>query len=241
LLLIAGWRRAPRERAVWITASALFAAGLLPVLGFIPFEFQAKSTTADHYLYAAMLGVSVASAEGMRRLSNEVPRRAGAAIVVAVIAALAALSFGQAQTWRDSRSLFEQALRVNPHSYPALLNAATLALDDARVDEGLAIATRLAGSHPHDLWSQLTLGRALASTGQLEQALAIFSDAARRWPDRAEAHGGLAAVYLDLGRASEAVAAYDAALRIDPGNPVVHELRRRAVRSATSSSPSTQP
>ena len=31
----------------------------LPVLGFVPFDFQIYSTVADHYLYLPMLGVGI--------------------------------------------------------------------------------------------------------------------------------------------------------------------------------------
>ena len=41
---------------------AVFVIGVLPTLGFIPFNFQVVSTVADHYLYLAMLGVALALA-----------------------------------------------------------------------------------------------------------------------------------------------------------------------------------
>src|SRR5207244_11687944 len=42
------------KRRAWTPALAgavVFGLGLLPVLGFVPFDFQIYSTVADHYLY----------------------------------------------------------------------------------------------------------------------------------------------------------------------------------------------
>ena len=44
-----------RSRVAW-AAAAVFLAGLLPVLGLVPFGFQDISTVADRYIYLAMLG-----------------------------------------------------------------------------------------------------------------------------------------------------------------------------------------
>ena len=41
-------------------SAAIALAGILPVLGLVPFNFQYYSTVADRYVYLAMLGVAVA-------------------------------------------------------------------------------------------------------------------------------------------------------------------------------------
>ena len=45
-----------------VAASLLLVAGVAPVLGLIPFDYQLVSTVADHYLYIAMLGPALAAA-----------------------------------------------------------------------------------------------------------------------------------------------------------------------------------
>src|SRR5207302_490970 len=71
------WR--PGRR--WLGAAALLLlAGLLPVLGLVPFEFQGYSTVADHYMYLAMLGPSLAGAWLLARYPG--PTGAGIAAVV---------------------------------------------------------------------------------------------------------------------------------------------------------------
>src|SRR5205823_5816266 len=50
------------RKAPAVIAAAIFTAGLLPVLGLVPFDFQVYSTVADHYAYLAMLGPALAVA-----------------------------------------------------------------------------------------------------------------------------------------------------------------------------------
>ncbi|HWC89027.1 MAG TPA: hypothetical protein VG433_05220, partial [Pirellulales bacterium] len=56
-----------RHRRMWLTAAGIFVAGLLPVLGFVPFLYQDISTVADRYLYLPMLGVALALAVWLDR------------------------------------------------------------------------------------------------------------------------------------------------------------------------------
>lgn len=56
-----------RGRRVWLTAVGLSVAWLVPVLGFVPFEYQRISTVADRYLYLAMFGPALALAWLLRQ------------------------------------------------------------------------------------------------------------------------------------------------------------------------------
>src|SRR5205814_4354239 len=60
-----------RKRYRWLLAAAgIFCLALLPVLGFVPFDFQETSTVASHYLYLAMLGPALALAIALRRANH---------------------------------------------------------------------------------------------------------------------------------------------------------------------------
>ena len=63
---LALWLWSRRTRVPWLVAAVgVFVTGLLPVLGLVPFAFQAYSTVADHYMYSAMLGPALALAWGL--------------------------------------------------------------------------------------------------------------------------------------------------------------------------------
>ncbi len=97
------------------TVSLLFLLPLLPVLGFTPFEFQLYSTTADHYLYLAMLGPAFLVGSILSRHAN----RLNAIIATTVLALLATKSISQEPTWQNTQTLFEHTLNVNPNSFAA--------------------------------------------------------------------------------------------------------------------------
>lgn len=107
----------------WLTASALlFIAGVLPVLGLVPFTFQAYSTVADHYLYLSMLGPALAlamivSIAGMVRTKATIVRW-GAGVLLLILASLTVV---QTRYWHDSIALFSHAYTVNPHSGEAAI------------------------------------------------------------------------------------------------------------------------
>jgi Flp pilus assembly protein TadD len=107
--LAAVWARPPK---VWRTSLAVFLAGLAPTLGLIPFAFQWVSTTADRYVYFAMLGPAILFGWMCSQLSH----RWLIAISVAWLTSLGALSFWQAGYWKDDFSLFTRAVAVRPSS-----------------------------------------------------------------------------------------------------------------------------
>src|SRR5262245_45458897 len=110
---LAGWLWYRRTRWPWLVATGgVLVAGLLPVLGLVPFAFQAYSTVADRYMYIAMLGPALALAWGWQHLRQRW-LVVGCAVVLGV---LGIRSMGQVRYWHDSTSLFEHALIVNPRS-----------------------------------------------------------------------------------------------------------------------------
>ncbi len=116
-------------------AALLFVCSLLPVLGFVPFEFQTRSTVADHYLYLPMLGVALAAAWAVRRFASQRVVFYTAAIV---LGALALRTLDQTRYWKDSRALFAHAIEVNPNSFCASQNLAVLNGYDAEMLEAKA-------------------------------------------------------------------------------------------------------
>lgn len=104
-----------RRRPVGLTAGLLFLLPLLPVLGLTPFEFQLYSTTADHYLYLAMLGPAFLLGSILSCHAS----RLTAVITAAILAMLAARSILQELTWQNTQTLFEHTLTVNPDSFAA--------------------------------------------------------------------------------------------------------------------------
>ncbi len=126
---LTGWLIWKRKSCPAVVAAALlFVIPLLPVLGFVPFEFQYISTTADHYLYLPMLGVAVLATSSLTRLSS----RPATFIWIAVLLLLALRSIAQEPTWQNTRCLYDHALEVNPRSAASYAGLGFITTLDAR-------------------------------------------------------------------------------------------------------------
>jgi len=149
----------------WPTAAAfLFIAGVLPVLGLVPFTFQAYSTVADHYLYLSMLGPALAVAmilsfAGMVR-TKAVILRWGASVALLI---LAGLTIAQTRYWHDSTTLFSHAYAVNPHSGEAAILLAGQYNTAGDAQDALLWVDRAAPNVPKSNGSQSVLHSTRAS------------------------------------------------------------------------------
>ncbi len=166
-----------RRACPWLAMGAIvFVIGLLPVLGFTRFEFQVHSTVADHYMYLPMLGVAIAAA-GLVALR---PNWQVIALSATMMIGLSILSLFHLRHWRDSESLFTQALRVNPRSMVAR---------DA-------------------------LGRAYASTGDVDRAIEQFRICTTLAPGSRLAHTNLAQALLQGERYDDAIGELEIAVQL---------------------------
>lgn len=108
VLAIVQWRRWP-----WFWAGlVIFGVALLPVLGFVVFEFQGYSTVADRYTYLPLFGIALIAAG----IASRARFNRGAVLIGVWIAALAVLAFVQTEVWTNSKTLFEHAVAVQPRS-----------------------------------------------------------------------------------------------------------------------------
>ena len=67
---LAVWLWCKRTQVPWLVrrSGACWWPASLPVLGLVPFAFQAYSTVADRYMYIAMLGPALALAWGLAQV-----------------------------------------------------------------------------------------------------------------------------------------------------------------------------
>jgi Tfp pilus assembly protein PilF len=211
-------RRWPAGLAGW-TAYVLI---LLPLLGLVQ---RGPQIAADRYTYLASLPWIALLAAGLERLWGPEPRptwRAATALgaTAAVLGVLGALTIRQVAGWRDSLTLWEHAIRVDPANAMAYLNrgwARHLRGDRvaAIVDYGRAI--RL---DPHDALAFNNRGAARQELRDLNGALADLNAAIRLKPDFALAHYNRGILFQARGDLDAAIADYDEAIRLrldDPG------------------------
>jgi hypothetical protein len=191
-----------RWKLVLIAAGlAVMAVALLPVLGLVPFDFQSYSTTADHYLYFAMLGPAMIVAAVLHRWM----KRGVIGAVVVWILFLAMQSHLQSWVWHDSQTLFQHTVQTNPTSLAGLVN-----LGKYYADQGPPLARQ---------------GLYQAAEESLRQALTLYERAVKYWPNDVQAreglantHGTLGWVILMQGKIDVAIAEFETALKLDANN-----------------------
>jgi Flp pilus assembly protein TadD len=240
IALLGGWllqgRPLLRRRAV--AAAVLFVGGLLPVLGFVPFSYQWASTVADHYMYLPMAGVAllVAAIAAQVRApaphapaspqpnspSIKPPHRMACILAGGVVAAMIILSFTQAATWRNSVSLFRQALLADPTNWLAFNHLALSELDNGDIDGALALAQKAAKFGPDHAWPQVTLGIIWARVHEDVQAEQAFHRAIELDPRDANARVNFGWFLSKRDRRGEAAEQWLAAVHLDPQNPLAH-------------------
>ena len=177
---------AQRRRRPWLAVGGLiFLAGIAPVLGLVPFDFQTFSTVADRYVYAGMFGPALVVAFVF---SEAAARRLKIAVGAIIVVALAGLTFAQACAWRSDASLVAQSLSANPSS---------------------PVADYIGGVVAHAAAEAATKPTERAE--QIQSAFEHYNQALRVRPRYARAWLALANLYHFAGRSPDALAAYQRA------------------------------
>jgi tetratricopeptide (TPR) repeat protein len=220
VLLAACWAWRRRARAP-LAALLLFIFTLAPALGFVnvyPFRF---SFVADHFQYLASIAMIALVSAGITRAARRwagSSLRVQTAVVLAVAAPLAVLSWRESHQYVDAETLYRTTIARNPDAWMAHHNLAVLKLDGsaAELKEAIAHVTEALRLNPADADSHSSLGYALQREGRLEDAAAQYAAAIRLQPGLAAAHNNLGTVRQAEGRLDEAAAHYANALRLKP-------------------------
>ena len=202
-LLIGGfallWLRRKRWGRAPLFALTYFLIMLLPVLGFVDMAFMRFSLVADHFQYAAMIGVVAFGAGVLGRAAAAAgwKGRAGKLAAGGCVAVLAGLTCHRAGLYGAEERLWKDNLAKNP----------------------APIAARLAWRH---------LGDTYVRAGRYEEALAGFDRSIAFDPDSADAYYDRAAVYSALGRYDRAIGDYDKVIELNPNSSAAYNNRGNA-------------
>lgn len=202
-----------------LAAVLLFAGTLVPVLGFLDVYPFVYSYVADHYVYLAtpvfFASLAAALALALRRralLDRPAVRLAG----VALVAALAALTWRHSRDYATAEGLWRSTAAKNPDAFVAHANLANLLLADGRAEESLASGRRALALRPDFAEVHVNLGNALRATDRPDEALAHYREAVALRPDFAQAHYNLGALAMARGDTDAALRALAESVRLSP-------------------------
>lgn len=212
-------------RRVWgrgpLAAVLIFAGVLTPALGFFdiyPFRIY---QVADHYQYHASLALlALAAAGGALAVQHflSVPALAGRLLAGSVIALLALLTFQHSKVFADHTRLYAHAIEVYPDSWIAHFNLGAHLQQLGRPEDGIEHYREALRIVPPEQWHR-TVGPALQYAEDPQQAItqlerALTGELSDR--DKSDVHGYLANVLSQQKRYDDAVAHYEAAVKLRP-------------------------
>jgi tetratricopeptide (TPR) repeat protein len=224
---------------------------LLPALGFVNIYFMLYSLVSDHWQYAAMIVPCAVFAGGAatlcrRREASEAgwaegtvlrtvpsahptathapksPRIVQGCLGLALLAALAVLTWRQGRMYTDIETLYRTTIERNPACWMAHNNLGEVLADSGRVDEAIAHYRTALEIKPDYVDAHNNLGMVLVGRGQAGEAMAHFRRALEIKPDYASAEYSLGNALAGCGEVDEAIAHYRKALEIQPDYAEAH-------------------
>ena len=156
-----------KNRRFWFLASALFIAGVLPVLGLVPFEFQHISGVADRYVYLSMLAVSLVVTYCLLTYDF----RKTVFILAGICLVLCLKSLIQVRYWRNSSTLMGHALRYNPKSVTANVDYCIAMMINGNYAGAIQHCKIAVGVEPDNVTAHYNLGLSYAFNGNTDLAL----------------------------------------------------------------------
>lgn len=206
------WRERLRPQLVgWLW----YLGTLVPVIGLVQVGTQAM---ADRYAYVPLVGVFVAVAWTGAWLVGRgyFPREVAAGLAATALVALSVVTVQQTAVWRDSISLFEHTIAVEPESWVAHYNLGNAYADLARHEDAVVRFRETVRLRPEFARAHNNLGNALDALGRSAEAVPSYERAVQLKPDLVEAYNNLGIAYAAQGRHDAGQAALRTAIQLRP-------------------------
>lgn len=211
---VLGARRRPWLLAAWVA----YVAILSPVLGVAQ---TGPQLAADRYTYLASLPLAALFAAGVERLLAARPRRAPLVLAVAsaIVAAYGVACARQTLVWRDSMTLWNHAIRVDPGNFVAWTNRGWTRHLAGELPAAIDDYTEALRLRPGYALALNDRGFARQLQGDLGSAIADYTRALVSDPRYAEAAYNRGTAHHARGDLTAALADYTQAITLDPTDP----------------------
>jgi len=217
VLAIRAWRTRPYVTVGWFW----YIGTLVPVIGLIQVGKQAH---ADRYMYVPMVGLSVMLAWGAAEVAVRWPQAKLTAAAAGIVSCAACMALARMETahWRNTETLFRQAIEVTQDNVLAEYNLATYLGLTQRYAEAIPHFEEALRVQPDYAEAHYNLGLALLSGGNCADAIPHFEAALRAKPDYPEAHYNLGGCEMTGGNYVAAIPHFEATLRAHPDDADAH-------------------
>ena len=209
LLFLHSWQR-------FRLPAMIFFFGVLPTLGFIPYYYQAISTTADRYVYLALFGPALFVAQLLAVIPAGRWLLFGRGITVCLLLAYGVLCYFQVKRWQDTITIARRTIEVNPRSWLAHHVLGGALIKSGNLSQGATHLKQTTVMRPWFPDAYYNLGMVAKMTGQLEDAVNYFGATVKYEPKDNRAWHELASTLATVGRYDQATEAFDRALLLNP-------------------------
>ncbi len=207
------WRR--RSRAP-LAAALFFGGSLFPTMGFLNVYAFLYSYVADHWQYLPSLGLVVLLAAGMTLGLQRTSALVRGGLPVALVVALACLSWHQSRMYADMRTFYRTTIDRNPSCWMAHNNLGNLLREDRKFDEAIAHFEAALQVRPDLAKVHNNLGLALRDVRRREEAMAHFRRALEIDPKYLDSLSHLGSLLRETGQPAAALPYLFRALQGDP-------------------------
>lgn len=189
-----------RERRYLAVGWFWFLGTLVPVIGLVQVGIQSM---ADRYSYIPHIGLFIMVAWGVADLSSKWKDRTALLTMAGGITLISCLllTWNQEKHWKNSLTLFGNAVRVTKDNYLAFNNLGYFLDHDGKVDEAMTNYQRSLEINPNYDEARNNLGLIMAKKGRYEDAIMHYQMALRVNPNRVEVLNNLGNALSEKGDA----------------------------------------
>lgn len=181
-----------------------FLGTLVPMSGIVQVGWQSR---ADRYTYLPQIGLLLAITWGVTELFKKMPQhRRFLPIIVALISLCLVLrTRAQTSTWKNSVTLWQNAVQNTPNNYIAYNNLGEALVAEDEFDRAVTAFEKAIEINGSMRQAEYNLGNVFVRQHNLPDAIAHYQRALQIKPDYAEAECNLCNALLQNGEPSLAV------------------------------------
>lgn len=188
---------------------------LVPVIGLVQVSDQAM---ADRYTYIPLIGLFIVVVWGIPDILKKwrYCKIFFCVSATIILSALTMCAFFQTGHWKNSISLFENAVKINGNNYHALNNLTRTLVDKGKYDKAYFYLHREVKKDPEREDFRMDLANVSFLKGKPDEAISQYQKILQTDSENADVHYNLACVLSAQNKINEAVLHYKESLRIDP-------------------------
>jgi hypothetical protein len=219
--MFAAWAAPFRRRPVLSWSVGWVIVGLVPIVNVFPLAVP----ILEHRLYVVAAGFALAVASAASWISRPpVPRNGGAAAVIVLCAILSLLTWSRLPVWKNSETLWLDAIAAEPEGSRAYFNLAGYYFELGENEKVIPLLEKYVALRPDDFKGYSRLRQTYFLTGRLREAAAVCRTLIDRNPGNVGRYLEAGVLFERLGVSDSVIAIYNEGLRYDPS---FHQLHNR--------------